>query len=314
MASVSDFSTSIDLQQVIKPTTLLQSDMLDEAAGVKVLLASETFQHTGSFKFRAALSAAQSVPQKKLIAASSGNFGQALAYACRLLQKTCIIVMPAAAARVKIDAVQRFGGRVELVDTSVKTRAQRVAELHAEDPDAAVLSAYDDQAVIAGNATLGKELAAISDRFDAVIVPVGGGGLLSGIIQGLHANDCRTPVWGVEPELANDAARSLRGGKIIRNDNEPPTIADGVRTLALGASNWPIIRDHAAGIIEVTEAEIVQALRLLFVCANLKTEPTGALSLAGAIKAKEQFKDQRVCCIVSGGNVDLSVLTALLAD
>jgi len=130
----------------------------------------------------------------------------------------------------------------------------------------------------------------------------------------MRESGCPIPIWGAEPELANDAARSFRGGTLIRNESEPATIADGVRTLALGAANWPIIRDNAAGIIEVSDAEIVRSLKLLFGCANLKAEPTGALSLAAAIKAREQFTDKRVCCVVSGGNVDLPVLTALLTD
>ncbi len=300
------------LRQLVKPTTFVTSELLDELTGCRILLATETFQHTGSFKFRAAFNAAQMATQSKLITASSGNFGQALAYSCQLLKKQCIVVMPQNAAKVKIDAVRGYGGIVELVDVSVKTRAQRVNELGAEHADAGILSAFDDVNVIAGNATLGEELADAKTQFDCILVPVGGGGLLAGIIQGLKNGGCDKPVYGVEPALANDAARSVRDGVLSRNDTEPQTIADGVRTLCLGEQNWPIIRDNVAGIIEASEESIVAATKALFYKANLKVEPTGALSLAGVMMDATRFAKQKVCCIVSGGNVDLAVLLDIL--
>src|SRR5207248_2872470 len=131
--------------------------------------------------------------------------------------------------------------------------------------------------VIAGNTSLGAELAALPEPFDCVLAPLGGGGLTAGIIQGLRAAGSNIRVVAVEPLLANDGARSFRAGRIIANDVEPTTIADGVRTLSLGHHNWPILRDGLADIIEVTEGQIKEAVRLLFHLANLKVEPTGAL-------------------------------------
>src|SRR5205085_1509031 len=147
-------------------------------------IASETFQHTGSFKFRAAYNLALNIEQDEVLTASSGNFGQALAYACKLLEKKCTVVMPVTSAQVKIDAVRRYGATVDLIDTKKVGRNERVGQLAHEMPNAYFASAYDDQLVIDGNASLGDELA--TRNFDVVIMPIGGGGLISGIITGLQ--------------------------------------------------------------------------------------------------------------------------------
>ena len=287
-----------------RKTTVIESARLSAYLGAAVTLVSETFQHTGSFKFRAAYHLASLVPQAKIICASSGNFGQALAYACGLLGKSCMVVMPNTSSRVKVDAVKGFGGEVELVDTSRKSRAARVAELAAEFPDAYVASAYDDPLVIRGNASLGREIADLDRGFAGVVVPVGGGGLSAGVITGLREAGSSTPVIGAEPALANDAARSLQAGMILSNDGEPQTIADGARTLSLGQHNWAVLRNGMERIVEVPEAEIRTAVRLLFDLANLKAEPTGALALAALLTDIGRFRGREVCCVVSGGNVD----------
>ena len=154
----------------------------------------ESRQETGSFKFRAAWNLVQSVNEEHFLAASSGNFGQALARACQLLNKRATIVMPTTSARVKVEAVRGYGATVEWVDTSIKTRAARVAELKEGFKDAYVASPYDCHYVIEGNASLGKELA--EQTLDFVIVPIGGGGLCSGIIKGLREAGSKTRVWG----------------------------------------------------------------------------------------------------------------------
>lgn len=166
--------------EIIRPTTIIESPRLSARLGARIVIASETFQHTGSFKFRAAYNVAASVPQKTLLTASSGNFGQALAYACSQLGKSAIVVMPASSAVVKIDAVREYGGCVELVDTRQKSRAERVRELALEHPEAYVASPYDDPLVIEGNSSLGREIAALAIPFDDVLVPIGGGGLRLG--------------------------------------------------------------------------------------------------------------------------------------
>jgi threonine dehydratase len=302
------------LRQAVRPTTFIHSRTLSDLAGANVVIASETFQHTGSFKFRAAYNVAQQTAAPHLIAASSGNFGQALACACQLLHKRCTIVMPATSAQVKVDAVKRYGGIVEMVDTTKVSRADRVMQLALEHPDAQVVSAYDDQLVIDGNSSLGEELVEYGEKFDAVVVPVGGGGLASGIIRALQRHHDHTTVYGAEPKIANDAYLSLQKGEIVKNSAEPQSIADGARTLSVGLNNWPILQSGLRAIIEVEEAQIEDTVRILFTAANLKVEPTGALSVAALLARKDWFKNQTVCCIVSGGNVDADVYRRIITE
>ena len=295
-----------------RPTTFVESPLLSEALGANVILASETFQWTGSFKFRGASNVAACVSNDHIVTASSGNFGQALAYACRLLGKTCTVVMPASSASVKIAAVRSFGGVVDLINTDTVSRADRVKALARSMPDAYVASAYDDPLVIEGNASLGAEIARSGITFDAVVTPVGGGGLCAGLITGLRQAGSDAVVIGAEPLLANDAARSLREGRIVCSEREPQTIADGARTVSLGVHNWPIIQHGVAGIVEVPEDAIRSAVRLLFDKANLNTEPTGALAVAAMLTEPGRFRDQRICCVVSGGNVENALYASLI--
>jgi len=300
----------LSLHQAIRPTTFIESSKLRDHLGLDITIASETFQHTGSFKFRAAYNLALNVTNDEIITASSGNFGQALAFACKLLGKKCTVVMPAASAEVKIDAVRGFGATVDLIDTRTVSRSDRVAQLAEDMPDPYIASAYDDQLVIDGNATLGEELAA--KNFDAVIVPVGGGGLISGTLAALSKNGRKREIYGAEPLLGNDAARSFHSGQLTANEIEPMTIADGARTLSLGKLNWPIIKNGVTDFIEVTEEKIAEAVRLFFGLANLKTEPTGALSLGALLEVPDRFRGMRICVIVSGGNVDTGVYSSLI--
>jgi threonine dehydratase len=306
-----------------RPTTLVRSVRLSERLDTAVTIASEAFQWTGSFKFRAASNVVASIPHPAVITASSGNFGQAMAYACRLAGKRCTVVMPANSAQVKIAAVRDYGARVDLVDTATIRREHRVAELAAADPTAYVASAYDDPLVIQGNATLGRELAALNAQaraaargadggpgtgpFDAILAPVGGGGLAAGILSGLRDAGDMTPVWGAEPAIANDLVRSLAAGRVIAHDREPQTIADGARTRSVGAHNWAVLERGLAGAIEVSEDQIREGLRLCFHLANLKVEPTGAVTVGAMLAAAQRFRGHHVCCIASGGNVDPAV-------
>ena len=301
-----------DVAKVVRPTVIIEAPRLAKHLGVNLVLASETFQHTGSFKFRAAYSVASRVEEKLLIAASSGNFGQALAYACSLVKKSCIVVMPMTSAAVKINAVREYGAEVDLLDVGAKSRAERVAEIAKEHPEAYVASAYDDPHVILGNSTLGRELADLEPAPDMVVAPVGGGGLSSGIIFGIEGARKKIRVIGAEPLLGNDAARSLKAGKIVENEKEPPTMADGARTISLGEHNWKILKRAMKHIVEVPEEKIAEAVRLLFALANLKAEPTGALSVAAVLTKPELFRDRRVCCVISGGNVDPAVYAQLI--
>lgn len=301
------------LAEAIRPTTFIENKALNERLGATVTIASETFQHTGSFKFRAAYNFALKIPEKKILTASSGNFGQALALACQLLSKTCFVVMPSTSAPVKINGVKAFGGTVILTDVNVKSRAKCLQELAFDHPDAILASPFDNQHVIDGNATLGKEICDPDKNFDYIVVPIGGGGLASGMLSAVNAAKLTTKVIAAEPLMANDAARSFREGRIVQNEKEPQTLADGARTLSLGTLNWAMLRQGLESIIEVPEDDIVEAMRLLYSPVNLKSEPTGALPIAAMLTNPDKFKGKKVCCVISGGNVEPLVYSKIIA-
>ena len=305
----------------VRPTTWIEPEKLRAALGLRITLVSETFQRTGSFKFRAAFHRARTASARHLIAASSGNFGQALALACRLLRKEATIVMPSISARVKIEAVRSHGAAVELTDVEKESREEGVARVLASFPEAEVASAYADPAVIAGNATLGVEIAARLSRFSparrrkaVIVVPIGGGGISSGILTGLEAAGLsEIPVVGAEPLLANDAAESLRRGELVSHAGEALSLADGARLPQLGENNWHILRRGLRDIVEVPEPEIAGAVRALFARANLKAEPTGALGIGALLTSPERFEDREIFVVVTGGNVDPAVYSRILA-
>ena len=219
--------------------------------GVSVI--SELCQITGSFKFRASCNLVNQIDAPGLLAASTGNFGQALACAESMRDIRCTIVVPETSSRVKIAAVQSYGAQVELVDVRRISCAQRVREISVTLPNDYVASAYDCDHAIAGNDSLGRELAEISPPFDVIIAPVGGGELSAGIITGLCSKGIHTSVWGADPAIANDSSRSLRSEALIANDVEPNTLADGARTVSLGTRNFDILVREMKGIIEIPE-------------------------------------------------------------
>jgi threonine dehydratase len=276
------------------------------------VLASETLQYTGSFKFRAAYNVASQVKETHIITGSSGNFGQALAYACSLFGKRCTVVMPSTATKIKVDAVREYGAEADLVDLKQKSRNERVAELARQFPDAYVASPYDDALVIEGNASLATELFALDLHLDVIIAPIGGGGLTSGLVKAVKKSGRSTQVFAAEPALANDAAESFRAGHIVTQATESATIADGARVVRMGDRNWEILSDGLSGVIEVSEEQIKEGVRLLFALANLKAEPTGALALGAVLAEPARFKGKRVCCVISGGNADPALYAQLV--
>jgi threonine dehydratase len=295
-----------------RPTTIVNAPRLSRKLGVDLVLATETFQYTGSFKFRAAYNVASNVKQAHVITASSGNFGQAIAYACSLFNKRCTVVMPATAPKVKVDAVREYGAEVDLVDVTKKGRLERLAELARKYPEAYVASPYDDPLVIDGNASLADELFALGLDLDFIIAPIGGGGLTSGLVKAVKRSGRKIQVIAAEPLLANDAAESFRAGRLVPRPDEGATIADGAAVLQLGDNNWEILSHGLAGVIEVTEEQIKEGVRLLFALANLKAEPTGALALGAVLADPDRFKGKRVCCVISGGNADPALYAQLV--
>jgi threonine dehydratase len=309
-----------NLPRYVKPTTFQSTFLLNQALGAEVTLASETFQVTGSFKFRAAYNLLAPVEQQEVVTASSGNFGQAAAYACMLLNKRCTVVMPATSSKTKQAAIRAYGAEVELIDTLQISRQGRIAEIMDERPDVFFAPPYDHYRVVAGNSTLGKEIfealvldKRAEDRIECVVCPIGGGGLISGIIVARDLLAPEVEVIGAEPLLGNDAARSLREGRLVSLEKEPPTMADGTRTLSVGNLNWEIISRGVKRIIEVPEDEIARGLRTLYKYANLKAEPTGSLAVGAVLTQPATFKGKRVCCVVSGGNVDVETYVQILS-
>lgn len=309
-----------DRPAFVRPTTWIRADKLTPPPGAKVVFASETFQRTGSFKIRAALHRARNSASGHLLAASSGNFGQALSCAAAMLGKRATIVMPTTAARIKCEAVRKFGGEVVFTDVHRESRTERLARLARDLPGSDICGSYDDPFVIAGNGTLGVEIGRRLLRLGperrkraAVVVPLGGGGNASGMVLGLRAAGCgEAEVYGAEPLLANDGAQSLRRGGIVSLDREPDTLADGARVQRLGDHNWAILKDGLAGIVEVPEAEIAEAVRRLFREANLKAEPTGALGYGALLTDPGRFAGRDVVVVVTGGNVDPAAYARIL--
>jgi len=296
-----------------RPTTIVHAPRLSRKLGVDLVLASETLQYTGSFKFRAAYNVASHVKESHIITASSGNFGQAIAYAGLLFDQRCTVVMPSGSPKIKVDAVREYGAEVDLVDVKVKGRLERLGELAREFPKAYVASPYDDQLVIEGNAGLARELFALGLDLDFIIAPIGGGGLTSGLVKAVKQSGSKTQVLAAEPTLANDAAESFRAGHIVAQPDESATIADGARMLQIGDRNWEILKDGLTAVVEVSEDQIREGVRLLFALANLKAEPTGALALGAVLAEPKRFKGKRVCCVISGGNADPALYAELVA-
>ncbi|MBA3645512.1 MAG: pyridoxal-phosphate dependent enzyme [Gemmatimonadaceae bacterium] len=296
-----------------RPTTIIDAPRLKKHLGLDLTLASETFQYTGSFKFRAAHNVARNVSNDHIICASSGNFGQAIAYASALFKKKCTVVMPQNAPKIKVDAVREYGAEVDLVDVTKKSRLDRLAELAAKLPDAYVASPYDDPLVIDGNATLFDELLGLGLEFDYIVAPIGGGGLVSGLVQGAQRAGKKTGIIAAEPLLSNDFADSIRAGKLVGDPDESTTIADGARMMKLGANNWKILEHGIGGVVEVSEEQIAEGVKLLFLLANLKSEPTGALSIGALLAEPDRFKGKRTCCVISGANADPALYARLIA-
>jgi len=248
-------------------TPLLTSRLLDELLGKRLLLKAEHLQKTGSFKARGALSKALTLERPKgLLAVSSGNHAQGVAYAARVLRVRALVVMPKDTSPYKKACARAYGA--EVVDQGVTAgNREAVAQALLKETGYAFLHPFDDPLVMAGQGTAGLELLAQAGRRgvfpEAVLVPVGGGGLLAGVATAVKALSPETRVLGVEPEAADDARRSLEAGRILRLEAPPRTRADGVRTLSLGERPFAVIREKADGILAVSEEAILEAERLL---------------------------------------------------
>lgn len=303
----------IECHNRIKPyihnTPVLTSRLLNEICGVSLFFKCENFQKMGAFKMRGATNAilqlSEEQMQKGVVTHSSGNFAQALALAAKSLGVTAYIVMPSNAPQVKKEAVIGYHGNIIECEPTLLAREATAKKIEVE-KGATFIHPSNDINVILGQGTACLELLEDYPNLDAVFAPVGGGGLIAGTALATHYFGKNCKVFGGEPFEADDAFRSLISGQIESN-NTTNTIADGLKT-QLGDKNFPIIQQHVEGIIRVTEAEIMHAMRLIWERMKIIVEPSSAVALAALLKEKDSFKGKNVGVIISGGNVDLNNL------
>jgi threonine dehydratase/serine racemase len=292
-------------------TPVMTCATLDRLAGRALFFKCEQWQKSGSFKFRGASNAVRKLPdaeaQQGVVTHSSGNHAQALALAARLRGIPAHVVMPRNATAVKRRAVEDYGGQIIDCEPTLAAREETVREVQAR-TGAVLIPPYNHPDIMSGQGTVAVELLGEISDLDAVIAPVGGGGLLSGVCIGAKGLRPVVRVFGAEPLGADDAARSKAAGELIPQTG-PKTIADGLLT-SLGDLTWPVIRDQVEAIITVREEDIIRAMRLMWERAKLLIEPSSAVAVAAALTPEFRAVEglARVGVVLSGGNVDLDRL------
>ncbi|WP_028709129.1 threo-3-hydroxy-L-aspartate ammonia-lyase [Propionicicella superfundia] len=302
------------LAGVAHRTPVLTSSRIDAGLGCRVFFKAESLQRVGAFKFRGAYNAISRLDPgqraRGVVAYSSGNHAQAIALAARLLGVPATIVMPTDAPGIKRRATEGYGARVVGYDRYAEDREQIGADLAARD-GLALIPPYDHPDIIAGQGTAALELITEVPDLDAVLTPLGGGGLLSGTLLALGERRPRARVYGVEPAAGDDGLRSLRAGRIVHID-PPRTIADGAQTQHLGTLTFPIISERVTDILTASDDELVSAMALLAATMKIVVEPTGVLGFAALAREAASFRGQRVGIVLSGGNVDIARFAGLL--
>ncbi|NTD87621.1 threonine/serine dehydratase [Agrobacterium tumefaciens] len=305
------------LKPHVRHTPLLRADKIGETVGCNLYLKPETLQITGAFKIRGALNKALSLSKEEIangiIATSSGNHAQGLAYAARMLGVRAILVLPVNTPKIKIENTKALGAEVVLFDGDTAARWKRVYEIAAENHYAPI-HAFEDPIVMAGQGTIGCEILDDLPEVDTVVVPVGGGGLISGIATAIKETRPSVRVIGVEPALTpkyfHSRINKTRTSLPLQN-----TIADGLRISVPGQNPYPIIEKYVDEIVLVDDHYIVEGMRALAKDAKLIAEPAAAITvgalLAGALDVKPE---EKVCAVLSGGNWDLGDLAAVYVD
>jgi threonine dehydratase len=303
------------IQELAHKTPVEHSRLFDQASGVETYFKCENLQRGGSFKIRGALNFLKSLdPAERaggVVALSSGNHAQAVAMAAAHLGMAATIVMPTDAPKAKLASTQAFSPKIVFFDREREDR-EVIAGRIARETGAIVLPSYDHAWIVAGQGTAAVELLEERPALDAIVLPLGGGGLLSGTLLAAKAMRPGIKVFGVEPELANDWHRSLRAGERVRIA-PPATIADGLRTPIPGEITFPIVRALAEGVLLVSEEEIKAAMRFLLTRMKLLTEPSGAVAAAALLHKKIPGGFRSIGVILSGGNVDLDMLAQICA-
>lgn len=292
-------------------TPVWTCETLNRTSGLELFFKCENFQKTGAFKFRGAITAVSRLSEQQrqqgVVTHSSGNHAAALTHAAAIHGVKAHVVMPENSSKIKIAAVKEYGGDVTLCKPTLESR-QSAAEDIRQSTGATLIPPFDHEDVIAGQGTCAKELLEDVEGLDAIVVPIGGGGLMSGSCLAAAAIAPKTRIIGAEPEGADDAWQSLAAGRMIPQTG-PDTIADGLRT-SMGALTWPIIQKHVEQIALVSDEEIVQVMRTFFERSKLLIETSCCVAVGAALLGKidDLPKGSRVGVIITGGNVDLGAL------
>ncbi|MBV1787141.1 pyridoxal-phosphate dependent enzyme [Marinobacterium sp. D7] len=297
------------IKPYIHETPVLTSRFLNELTGAELFFKCENFQKAGAFKVRGACNAVFGLTEEQarvgVATHSSGNHALSLSYAAGRRGIPVTVVMPRTAPQAKKDAVIGYGGKIVECEPSTSSREATFAEVVAES-GAEFVHPYNDPRVIAGQATCSKELYSQVENLDAVIAPIGGGGMISGTCLTLSTIAPEVKIYAAEPLNADDAARSFRAGHIIADD-APETVADGLK-VPLKDLTWHFVSHHVTDILTATEEEIVDAMKLIWKRMKIVMEPSSAVPLATILKNPEVFRGKRVGVIITGGNVDLDKL------
>jgi threonine dehydratase len=309
------------LRGVAVRTQLIQSSLGEDPAAPahrKLYLKPENLQPIGAFKLRGAYNKIASLsPEERgrgVITYSSGNHGQGVAYAARALGAKAVVVMPNNAPAIKRDATASLGAEIVLVGPSSLERQTKAEELAAQH-GYVVVPPFNDEKIIAGQGTMGLEILEDLPEVETVLVPVGGGGMLSGVATAIKLSKPGAKVIGIEPELAADAQASLRSGKIVQSTAQQTsqTIADGLRTQSIGAINFEHIKRYVDDILTVNEYEIRQAMQWLATNPKTVAEPSGAVAVAGFLFHQDHLPRTTMnVAIISGGNIDPQTLQEIL--
>ncbi|MDF1540223.1 MAG: pyridoxal-phosphate dependent enzyme [Candidatus Thorarchaeota archaeon] len=307
MISLSDVQAAqLRIKNHVIRTSVMTSSTVDGMLECNVFFKCENFQRVGAFKFRGALNTVSLLSDEEksrgVVTHSSGNHAQALSLAASMLGVKATIVMPKNSPTVKVNATRGYGSEIVFCENNPESRVETCTKL-IDEYGYTLVHPYNDERIIAGAGTAALELLTDYGPLDVVMAPVGGGGLLSGTSVATKGISSLTKVIGGEPENADDAFRSFRDG-VIYPSIRPNTIADGLRT-NLGDITFSVIRANVDRIVTVSEEEILSAMKILWERMKLVVEPSGAVSLAAAIKIKNELKGLRVGIIISGGNVDL---------
>jgi len=303
------------IHSYVHKTAILTSKTLNEVSGLEIFMKAENFQKSGSFKIRGALNFLLSMDERErergVVTGSSGNHGQALALAGKMLKIDVKVVVPQDASPAKVAAIQGYGAKLERFGTSSTERLRRAREI-SEQEQRVFVPPFDHYWIMAGQGTVGLEILEELDEVDAILVPCGGCGLIAGISTYVKEKRPSVRIYGVEPDQSNSTYLSFKAGRRVELHNIQ-TIADGLRTASPGELTFPIVQRYVEDVLLVSEREIAEAVVFLIERCKILVEPSGAVTVAAAMFGKVPSKNKKVVAVLSGGNIDKQRLTEIFA-